>query len=110
MRASPTRWSAGYSGDGWMPACSAVTTFRLFSVGELKPGEMRAVDLNKRSLVVVRKRDGTYVALRNRCPHQGAPLSKGKIEPLTLGSQIGRYEEAVDRDVLRCPWHGYEFE
>ena len=37
--------------------------------------------------------EGKYSALDNRCPHQGGPLGEGSIE----------------RGLLRCPWHGWEF-
>lgn len=36
---------------------------------------------------------GKYYALENKCPHQGGPLGEGSIE----------------KDMLRCPWHGWDF-
>jgi pyruvate oxidase len=37
---------------------------------------------------------GKYGALDNRCPHQGGPLGEGSIE----------------NGLLRCPWHGWDFD
>ncbi len=38
--------------------------------------------------------EGKYYALENKCPHQGGPLGEGSIE----------------NGMLRCPWHGWDFE
>ena len=51
---------------------------------------------------------GRLFALRNRCPHQGGPLCRGTLCERTVGTP-GRYS-ASDRTVLRCPWHGWEFD
>jgi phenylpropionate dioxygenase-like ring-hydroxylating dioxygenase large terminal subunit len=45
-------------------------------------------------IVFWRAADGTVVALRDRCPHRGAPLSRGRME---------------DGDV-RCMYHGLKFD
>nr|WP_181391864.1 Rieske (2Fe-2S) protein [Pseudonocardia dioxanivorans] len=82
----------------------------MFGADELAPGEMRAVQYGAMSVVVLRDRHGRYHALRNACLHQGAPLSKGTLGPMVDGSAVGQYEPAADREVLRCPWHGYEFD
>ena len=37
---------------------------------------------------------GKFSALDNRCPHQGGPLGEGSIE----------------NGLLRCPWHGWDFD
>jgi nitrite reductase/ring-hydroxylating ferredoxin subunit len=48
------------------------------------------------------------VAIRNRCPHQGAPLCLGTVRP-RIGGSPGRYELEAGR-ILRCPRHGWEFD
>jgi nitrite reductase/ring-hydroxylating ferredoxin subunit len=58
--------------------------------------------------VVVDPRDGALYALRNRCPHVGSPLCRGRVRPRELGS-AGLYKPA-EQDVLRCPHHGWEFD
>ena len=47
-------------------------------------------------------------AICNRCPHHGAPLCLGRLCPREAGTP-GRYT-APAAAVLRCPWHGWEFE
>ena len=61
-----------------------------------------------RSVGVVRAPDGSLHGVRDRCPHHGAPLCRGVVQRRTLGTP-GRYELG-DRLVLRCPWHGWEFD
>ena len=54
-------------------------------------------------------RTGGLVAVRNRCPHSGAQLCLGTVEQRIEGEPGGRYE-LVDRTVVVCPWHGWEFD
>jgi 3-phenylpropionate/trans-cinnamate dioxygenase ferredoxin subunit len=54
--------------------------------------------------------DGTFYALRNRCPHQGAPLCLGSVKGMALPSMPGEYRWAREGEILRCPWHGWEFD
>jgi 3-phenylpropionate/trans-cinnamate dioxygenase ferredoxin subunit len=58
--------------------------------------------------VVVDPADGRAYGLRNRCPHHGAPLCLGRIRDREGGAP-GSYELS-GRRVLRCPWHGWEFD
>lgn len=77
---------------------------------ELAPGQMRAVSVKGVSVVVIRKKDGSYRALRNRCAHQGGALAEGRLEALVEGSAPGDYRLSSDRVVLRCPLHHFEFD
>jgi 3-phenylpropionate/trans-cinnamate dioxygenase ferredoxin subunit len=52
--------------------------------------------------------DGQLFGVRNRCPHQGGPLCRGTVCDRTVGMP-GRYAVS-GRPVLRCPWHGWEFD
>ena len=51
---------------------------------------------------------GSPVGFRNRCPHHGGPLCLGSVRERLVGGP-GSYALAGDR-VLRCPWHGWEFD
>lgn len=83
---------------------------KLFQADEFAPGEWRDVSIDGASIVVIRTPTGEFRALRNICPHQGVPLSLGKLQPLVVGDDVGVYELAPDRFTMRCPWHGYEFD
>jgi nitrite reductase (NADH) small subunit len=47
-------------------------------------------------------------AIRNRCPHMGAPLCLGTVRHRETGAP-GSYR-LEGRRVLHCPWHGWEFD
>jgi 3-phenylpropionate/trans-cinnamate dioxygenase ferredoxin subunit len=84
-------------------------THKVLKLSELAAGEMRSVTVGKVLVAIVRKPDGNVCAVRDRCSHQGAQLSNGRIEPLVIGNEPGTHELA-ETFVLRCPWHGFEFD
>ena len=54
--------------------------------------------------------DGEYFALRDVCPHQGARLSDGTVLGWVAPSAPGCYAYEPGRKLVRCPWHGWEYE
>ena len=78
-------------------------------VGELPPGGRKIVKLGKRSIGVFNVR-GSFFALRNVCPHQGAPLCLGKITGTMAASEPGEYSRERDGEIIVCPWHAWEFD
>lgn len=78
-------------------------------VRELPPGARAVVEVDDRSIGVFNVHRRFY-ALRNRCPHQAAPLCLGEITGLMLPSPPGEYRWARAGEILRCPWHGWEFD
>ena len=77
---------------------------------ELQPGEMVAGTLDEQPIVVVRTRDGELHGLVDRCLHQGARLSGGRLLLETDGERVGEYRLKEADVVLKCPWHGYEYD
>ena len=70
---------------------------------------VRPVVVGRRSLVVVHHA-GRWHALRDRCPHQGAPLSRGRIvEQACAHLEQGRPVFGAAAPALQCPWHGWSF-
>ena len=63
------------------------------SAGLLPQGAMEAVTLLGEQIVIGRRRDLRLFALRDRCPHRGAPLSEGSF----------------DGSAVTCPFHGWRF-
>lgn len=80
----------------------------LGSVNEFPLGEFRLFDLPRGSVGVVRTNEGIY-AVRNRCPHMGGPICSGELAGTTLPSAPDEIVYGLRGDVLRCPWHGWEF-
>jgi nitrite reductase/ring-hydroxylating ferredoxin subunit len=76
---------------------------------EVQPGNRKIVEVNGRSIGVFNVH-GKYYALLSRCPHQAAPLCLGRITGMTMPSQPGEYLWGRDGEILRCPWHGWEFD
>lgn len=54
--------------------------------------------------------NGSYYAWRNLCPHAAAPVCRGTVSGTRLQSEVYEYEYGKEQQVLRCPWHGWEFD
>lgn len=83
--------------------------YTICRVSELPSGERKIVQGGTRTIGVFNIR-GEFFAIRNQCPHQNAPLCRGIITGTTLPSQPGEYIWAKDGEIIRCPWHGWEFD
>jgi nitrite reductase/ring-hydroxylating ferredoxin subunit len=78
---------------------------------ELGVGEMRECRIEGGPIVVIRAADGSLHALAGRCLHQGAPLAEGRLYQRAMpADRVGRYRFERGREVLKCPWHGYEYD
>ena len=76
---------------------------------DFPPGSRRIVDAGGRSIGVFNIR-GELLALRSSCPHQGAPLCLGIILGRTDATRPFDVSYLEDQDVIKCPWHGWEFD
>jgi 3-phenylpropionate/trans-cinnamate dioxygenase ferredoxin subunit len=76
---------------------------------ELPEGSRRIVEAEGRSIGVFNVH-GAYYALRNSCPHQAAPLCLGAVKGMAMPGKPGEYVWAREGEILRCPWHGWEFD
>ncbi len=79
-------------------------------VEELPPGERRIVDAGNGLSIGVFNVKGSYYALRNSCPHEGAELCRGTVTGMNAASGVGEYHWVREGEILRCPWHGWEFD
>ncbi len=79
------------------------------TVAEIAPGERKIVDVAGRSVGVFNV-NGEFYALRNTCPHQGGPLCEGRLTGFLESDQPGDYRYSRRGEILRCPWHGWEFD
>ena len=78
-------------------------------VGDVPPGERRLFHVNGRPIVVFNL-GGEFFGLFNRCPHQGGSLCDGVVTGLLLSPEPGQYVYGRKGEIVRCPWHGWEFD
>ncbi len=79
------------------------------SVGEIAPGDCKIVAVQGREIGVFNV-GGEHFALINRCPHEGAPLCRGVLVGLAESDRPGQFRLVRQGEMLRCPWHGWEFD
>ena len=76
---------------------------------DIPAGERKLVHVNGREIAIFNI-DGEYFAIHNRCPHEGASLCQGILVGLVESSEPGHYRFSRAGELLRCPWHGWEFD
>ncbi len=76
---------------------------------ELPEGSMKSFMVGRTRVVAIRSA-GTIAVLRDACPHQGVPLSGGRLTGTMLTGGYGEYRLARMGEVVRCPWHAWEFD
>ena len=78
-------------------------------LSELPVGERRLIQANGKSIGVFNT-GKQVVAVLNICPHAYAPVCRGKVGGTTLPSKAGEFVWGRENQILRCPWHGWEFD
>lgn len=78
-------------------------------VEEVQPGKPLVRQIKGRQVGIFNV-DGEFYALHNRCPHQGAELCRGRITHLVQAKLAGEIETSRHGEILKCPWHGWEFD
>jgi nitrite reductase/ring-hydroxylating ferredoxin subunit len=86
-----------------------VTAHVVARAGELPPGARKTVTIKDPPIVVFNV-GGEYFAVLNVCPHQGASLAEGTLGGLVESSEPGQYRYSRAGEILRCPWHNWEFD
>ena len=76
---------------------------------EVAVGERKIVQVGKRSIGVFNV-DGAFHAIANVCPHQLAPLCRGTLAITAYGDSPDEWQWDETSCVIRCPWHGWEFD
>jgi nitrite reductase/ring-hydroxylating ferredoxin subunit len=79
------------------------------TVGEIPPGGRKLVTIRGRQIAVFNL-GGEFFGLFNRCPHQGGPMCEGILTGLIESTQPGEYRYSRKDEIIRCPWHGWEFD
>jgi nitrite reductase (NADH) small subunit len=60
---------------------------------EVLPGTIREFEIEGKSVALANV-EGKFFAVSNVCLHRGGPLGEGEL----------------DRQVVTCPWHGWQFD
>lgn len=76
---------------------------------DLPLGSRKIVEVDGKSIGIFNVK-GNYYALRNVCPHQMAPLCLGKVTGYSEPSKVGEFKWAREGEIVRCPWHNWEFD
>jgi nitrite reductase/ring-hydroxylating ferredoxin subunit len=76
---------------------------------DIPPGNRKLFTVRGRPIAIFNL-DGEYFGLLNRCPHQGGSLCEGVTTGLLESDEPGHYTYTRKGEILRCPWHGWEFD
>lgn len=79
------------------------------AVDEIPPGERKLVTVGDRKVAVFNV-DGEFLALLDRCPHQGGSLCAGVMTGFVSSDEPGQYNYSRAGEFIRCPWHGWHFD
>jgi nitrite reductase/ring-hydroxylating ferredoxin subunit len=74
-------------------------------LAEVPPGSRKLVQVKGRDVALFNVK-GELFAILDRCPHAGA----SRLTGLMSATGPGQYEHSRDGEILRCPWHGWEFD
>src|SRR5712692_3935433 len=91
------------------PSRAPRTPYFVCRASDLAPGDRLIVDLGGRSVGVFNIA-GHFYALHNRCPHAGGALCRGPLTGTSLPTAPREYVYGQAGRILRCAWHGWEFE
>lgn len=79
------------------------------TVADLPPGQRKIVTIDRREIGVFNVQ-GEFYALRNLCPHRSGPLCSGRVRPLVVTTGVYQREYEREGEILKCPWHQWEFD
>jgi nitrite reductase (NADH) small subunit len=89
------------------PAATELTD--IGPVEDFPVGRLVMIEFAEHVIGIIRTAGGIR-AIGNRCPHQGGPICRGIVTGTMAPSSANEYIYEKDGEIIRCPWHGYEFE
>jgi nitrite reductase (NADH) small subunit len=92
-----------------MPEQPVRTPHAVAKLSDIPADRAKIVELQGKSIGLF-KVAGQIIAVLNYCPHEGAPVCRGKVRGTTLSSLPGEYTWGKEGEILACPWHGWEFD
>lgn len=79
------------------------------AVADIPPGSRKLVTVKGRPIAIFNLK-GEFHGLFNKCPHQGGSLCDGMVTGLIESSEPGQFTYSRQGEIVRCPWHGWEFD
>jgi nitrite reductase/ring-hydroxylating ferredoxin subunit len=84
------------------------------SPADVPVGKRKIIDIPRLGEVGIFNIRGEYFAVKNVCPHMGGPMCAGRLtgttQPVFHPGRRPEPEWTRDGEILRCPWHGWEFD
>src|SRR3712207_866986 len=84
--------------------------FVLCAIDDVEAGTVTGFRVGGRRISLARLDDGSLRVVSDTCPHQAARMSLGCMERMWVSDTPGTMEQSESRNVLLCPWHGFEFD
>lgn len=79
-------------------------------ISKIPDSDALIVDIDERSIGIFNS-NGRLYAVKNLCPHKQAPIARGTLEGTMLPTDCpGDFKFGLEGCVLKCPWHGWEFD
>jgi 3-phenylpropionate/trans-cinnamate dioxygenase ferredoxin subunit len=90
-------------------ASEGTVLHRIGRLEDFPEGAQKVIDVAGYSMGVYNI-SGTLFAIRNVCPHALGPICGAEATGTYLPSEPGEYRWGLEGRVLRCQWHGWEFD
>lgn len=87
-----------------------MTRQHVCQLNQIAEGKLLSVETSRGKVLLTRLRSGAVKAVTSRCPHQGADLAYGCLTGLSQADQVNDLMSDRSGEILRCPWHGFEFD
>jgi nitrite reductase (NADH) small subunit len=82
---------------------------RVGTVADVRRDGCRVVEVAGKQVGVISVGQEFY-AISDRCPHMGASMCTGSLGGTFVAAGAHEYVYGMDDRVIRCPWHGWEFD
>jgi nitrite reductase (NADH) small subunit len=82
---------------------------RIGDADEVRRDGCRVVEVEGRPVGVISVGEAFY-AIHDRCPHMGASMCTGTLGGTFVAAGPQELVYGMDDRVIRCPWHGWEFD
>lgn len=82
---------------------------RIGRIDEVRRDGCRVVEVEGKPVGVISVGDSFY-AISDRCPHMGASMCAGSLGGTFVAARPHELVYGLDQRVIRCPWHGWEFD